>query len=179
MCLMKNISSLTLCLLVVTSCGGGSEKTEVTQPQAAAPTGLLIPVTDSTVLLDSMRGGFTQIAAANAARMGGEVLEATSADASTNFTTTYTLEANVDEHDFVKYDGDHLFIAPSRGMDCCFILEDALAPEMAVADEMPINNDERSIRILATDPSDASALEVSTIALSDNLSVEGLYVNGS
>ncbi|KRP17666.1 MAG: hypothetical protein ABS23_11850 [SAR92 bacterium BACL16 MAG-120619-bin48] len=64
-------------------------------------------------------------------------------------------------------------------MDCCFILEDALAPEMAVADEMPINNDERSIRILATDPSDASALEVSTIALSDNLSVEGLYVNGS
>ena len=78
---------------------------------------------------------------------------------------TYTLEANVDEHDFVKYDGDHLFIAPSRGMDCCFILEDALAPEMAVADEMPTENDERSIRILATDPSDASALEVKYYSL--------------
>lgn len=179
MYLMKNINSLALCLLVVTSCGGGSEKAEVTPPPVAVATGLLIPVSDSSVLLDSMRGGFAQIAAANAARMGGQVWEATSVDASTNFTTTYTLEANVDEHDFVKYDGNHLFIAPSRGMDCCFILEDALAPEMALADEMPTENDERSIRILATDPSDASALEVSTIALSDNLSVEGLYVNDS
>ena len=45
--LMKNINSLALCLLVVTSCGGGSEKIEVTPPPVAVATGLLIPVSDT------------------------------------------------------------------------------------------------------------------------------------
>ena len=43
------------------------------------------------------------------------------------FTTTYTLEANVDEYDVVKYNGSQLFIAPSRGMDCCVMFEDEVA----------------------------------------------------
>ena len=43
------------------------------------------------------------------------------------FTTTYTLETNVDEYDVVKYNGSQLFIAPSRGMDCCVMFEDEVA----------------------------------------------------
>ena len=38
-----------------------------------------------------------------------------------SFTGTYTLEAKVDEYDVVKYNGERLFIAPTRGMDCCFV----------------------------------------------------------
>jgi uncharacterized secreted protein with C-terminal beta-propeller domain len=179
MYLTKNIISLVLCSLALVSCGGGGAKTEILEPQAVAPTGLLVAVSSSNVLLDSMRRGFTQIGEDNTARMSDTLEATTSADAGASFTTTYTLEANVDEHDFVKYDGEHLFIAPSRGMDCCFIVNDALAPEMTMADVIPAETDERSIRILATDPTDASATEVSTIALSDNLSVEGLYTNES
>ena len=60
---------------------------------------------------------------------GGETSDGGGADAggsteSVSFTGTYTLEAEVDEYDVVKYNGSHLFIAPTRGMDCCFIFED-------------------------------------------------------
>ena len=43
-----------------------------------------------------------------------------------SFTGTYTLEAKVDEYDVVKYNGERLFIAPTRGMDCCFVFEDTV-----------------------------------------------------
>ncbi len=45
-------------------------------------------------------------------------------DSGRSFITTYTLEASVNELDVIKYDGDHLFIAPSRSMDCCFVIEE-------------------------------------------------------
>jgi hypothetical protein len=48
----------------------------------------------------------------------------------TSYTTTYTLENNIDEHDAVKYDDKHLFVASSRSMDCCFVVDDiAMAAE--------------------------------------------------
>ena len=102
---------------------------------------------------------------------------------STGFTTTYTQEASIDEHDAVKYDGNHIFIAPSRGMSCCFIFDDiALMDEAdgaAQADTpiMPLE-EERAIRIVATNPDDATASEVGSIAVDESYSVEGLYAHG-
>jgi uncharacterized secreted protein with C-terminal beta-propeller domain len=104
-----------------------------------------------------------------------------------SFTTTYTLEEGVDEHDFVKYDGSHLFIAPSYSLydDCCFIFEpmimidDAIevGEEPAVADEpmYPIIPELRTLKILATDSAAASTEQVAQIVIEDNKTIEGLY----
>jgi uncharacterized secreted protein with C-terminal beta-propeller domain len=107
-----------------------------------------------------------------------------------SFTTTYTLEAAIDEHDFVKYDGNHLFIAPSYSMvdDCCFIFEEPIAleddaievgAEVAVADEYyhPVIPEERVIKIMATHPDQAEVSDVGAIPITDNRTVEGLYTN--
>ena len=104
-----------------------------------------------------------------------------------SFTTTYTLEEGVDEHDFVKYDGSHLFIAPSYSLydDCCFVFEpmvifdDAIeeGEEPAVADEpmYPIIPELRTLKILATDSQAASTEQVAQIVIDDNRTIEGLY----
>ena len=94
-----------------------------------------------------------------------------------SFTTTYTLEQNVDEFDVVKYDGEHLYIAPQLGhFGCCFRLaaEDAL-PASDVLTPIPIP--EKSIRVLSTDPESATAAEVGEIPLSENQSVQGMYLD--
>ena len=106
-----------------------------------------------------------------------------------SFTTTYTLEKNIDEHDFVKYDGEHLFIAPSYSLydDCCFIepiamFDDAIevGEESAVVDEpiQPIIPELRSIKIMATDPDQATVSDAGNIFIDDNRTIEGLYTNG-
>ena len=110
-----------------------------------------------------------------------------------SYTSTYTLEKNVDEHDFVKYDGDNkkLFIAPSYSMydDCCFIFEpiamfdDAIAVGAVdvVADEplYPIIPEQRFIKIMSTDPVNAQAEQVGNIPVDHNHTIEGLYTNGN
>jgi uncharacterized secreted protein with C-terminal beta-propeller domain len=127
---------------------------------------------------------------ADAMPAGDAVMEA-GADASgaggESFTTTYTLEEGVDEHDFVKYDGSHLFIAPSYSLydDCCFIFEpmvmfdDAIqvGEEPAVADEpmYPIIPELRTLKILATNSAAASTEQVAQIVIEDNKTIEGLY----
>ena len=109
-----------------------------------------------------------------------------------SFTSTYTLEKNVDEHDFVKYDGANkkLFIAPSYSMydDCCFIFEpiamvdDAIEVGAAVvADEplYPIIPEQRNIKIMSTDPVNAQVTQVGNIPVDHNHTIEGLYTNGN
>ena len=115
------------------------------------------------------------------------------------FTTTYTLEANVDEYDVVKYNGSQLFIAPSRGMDCCVMFEDEVAfdglddggsddggsddggAEGTTTDstdgagdvlETPV----RGIRVLTTDAVNGLAQETHRIPLAEDQSVEGLFL---
>ena len=177
-------------VMVIAACGGGSSAPQATQPPVAVvvPKGLLIEITSQDQLVQSVRQSFTQVTADNMARMNANemVIDAVSADspaADGNYTTTYTLEASVDEHDYVKYDGSHLFIAPSRSMDCCFIVDDrAMAvADIAISDSIPVGggDSERSIRILATDAQLATANQVATIPLSDNRTVEGLYNNAS
>ncbi|NIQ28510.1 MAG: hypothetical protein GTN88_19245, partial [Gammaproteobacteria bacterium] len=43
-----------------------------------------------------------------------------------NFTGTYTQEKNVDEFDAVRYDGEHLYVAPRRLFHCCYLANTAL-----------------------------------------------------
>jgi uncharacterized secreted protein with C-terminal beta-propeller domain len=176
-----------LCLLatLLTACGGGSTATTpdpIADPDPA-PTGLLIPVASDSELLATVKRGFTSTVNNNIARAAELTAAAATERDSTasGYTTTYTLENNVDEHDAVKYNGEHLFIAPSRSMDCCFIVDDmALVTETEEqaeqSDAVPApQKSARSIRILETDPENAGATEVGTIELGDTRTVEGLY----
>ena len=113
------ILMLPLAVLATTlaGCGGGSSST-VTPP--APPAGALKQVSSPAELEASIKSGFTAFRS-----QSGEALASTSADAgagagSGNFTGTYTQEQNVDEFDVVRYDGEHLYVAPRRFYQCCF-----------------------------------------------------------
>jgi uncharacterized secreted protein with C-terminal beta-propeller domain len=177
---------------LLTACGGGGGGSTATSPDPVpgpdlAPTGLLIPVQSNSELLATVQRGFTNTLNNNMARTEELAMTApTEQDSSeSSYTTTYTLENNVDEHDAVKYDGEHLFIAPSRSMDCCFIVEDLVMiaeaeEDIEQSDAIPEPQPEpkeadRSIRILETDPENAGATEVGTIELDTSRTVEGLY----
>lgn len=185
------IYTLSFLATLLTACGGGGGST-ATSPDPApgpdlAPTGLLIPVQSNSELLATVQRGFTNTLNNNIARTEELAMTApTEQDSSeSSYTTTYTLENNVDEHDAVKYDGEHLFIAPSRSMDCCFIVDDiAMVAEAeedieqsdAIPEPQPEPQEsDRSIRILETDPENAGATEVGTIELDNSRTVEGLY----
>ena len=186
------IYTLSFLATLITACGGGGGDSTATSPDPApgpdlAPTGLLIPVQSNSELLATVQRGFTNTLNNNMARTEDLAMTASAEQDSSksSYTTTYTLENNVDEHDAVKYDGEHLFIAPSRSMDCCFIVDDLVM--VAEAEEDIVQSDaipepqpepqesDRSIRILETDPENAGAAEVGTIELDNSRTVEGLY----
>ena len=156
------LSASALLTLLLSGCGGSGGSSNG-PPPPVAPAGLLKPVANAAELEASLKAGFTVV---QPGQEGG-IAALSGGDAAAEFTGTYALEQNVDEFDSVKYDGDHLYVAPARGhFGCCFILEtDAVAPP-------PV---ERSIRILKTDPVTAAATEVSEIPLEDGVSVQGLY----
>ena len=186
------IYTLSFLATLITACGGGGGGSTATSPDPApgpdlAPTGLLIPVQSNSELLATVQRGFTNTLNNNMARTEDLAMTASAEQDSSksSYTTTYTLENNVDEHDAVKYDGEHLFIAPSRSMDCCFIVDDLVMvaeaeEDIEQSDAIPEPQPEpqesdRSIRILETDPENAGAAEVGTIELDNSRTVEGLY----
>ncbi len=150
-------------LLAIAGCGSsGSSSNDVPDPQ---PVGLLSTVTDVAAFEASLKSGLTQMSTAEQLALAGAAMDA-------NFTGTYVQEANVDELDAARYDGEHLFVAPQRYFHCCFLLDDAqAAPDPGVVPE-------RSIRILATDPANGAADLVSTIPLENDISVQGMYLEG-
>lgn len=121
--------------------------------------------------------------------------------ASVGYSTTYTLENNVDEYDVVKYNGEHIFIAPSRGMTCCFLFEDEVAvldggfddgssdddggasddggsadDQQSSAEEDAGTSEVRGIRVLKTDAQQGLANEIARLPVEESQSVEGLYL---
>jgi uncharacterized secreted protein with C-terminal beta-propeller domain len=163
---MKRLSAIIsgFILLAIAGCGSsGSSSNDTPDPQ---PVGLLSAVTDAAAFEASIKSGLTQMSTAEQLALAGTAQDA-------NFTGTYTQELNVDELDTARYDGEHLFVAPRRYFHCCFILTDAQA-----APDDPGVVPERSIRILATDPANASADLVSTIPLEEDISVQGMYLDG-
>ena len=159
--------------------------------------GLLVPMADSqefTALFSQsyQRTFETTSDAIMLESMPDMAMDAAAPDAGgDSYTSTYTLEKSVDEHDFVKYDGlnKKLYIAPSYSMydDCCFIFEpialvdDAIEVGEAVADEplYPIIPEQRVIKIMSTNPDLAEVTEAGTIPVDHNHTIEGLYTNGN
>jgi len=192
--------SLIAASIALASCGGGGGSDSTAPTPTPNPvdepvaSGLLVPVETQEQLVNSFRQGFTQtIAATDLVAVDDGAVQAPLAEASgdsassRSFTTTYTLERGIDEHDAVKYDGSHLFIAPSRSMDCCFIVDDfVLEDDVMIANDAimipedgAMESEEHSIRILATDPEQAGATQVGSIAVDSNRSIEGLYIDNS
>ena len=157
-----------LILLALTGCGSSSNTNggDIEPPVQ----GLLSPVSDAGTLEASLKAGLTELASPEQLA-AADVLAA--APAGGNFTGTYTQDLNVDELDAVRYDGEHLFVAPRRYFHCCFILPATGAPSIE-----PPPVPERSIRILATDPANGDAAPAGTIPLEDDVSVQGMYIDG-
>ena len=154
--------------LLLAGCGSSSDSGSTTNPNG--PVGLLSPVTDAAVFEASLKSALTAMSSDLQLAVADGI--ASGAAASGSFTGTYTQEANVDEFDAVRYDGSHLYVAPRRYFNCCFILA-AASDDGATSTG---NDPQRSIRILATDPDGGSAELAGTIALEDNVSVQGMYL---
>lgn len=156
-----------LVLLVLGGCG--SSGTDMPGPKQ--PAGLLSLVSDTAAFEASIKAGLTAMSSDEQLALADAWASAGGSPAG-NYTGTYTQELDVDEFDAVRYDGEHLFVAPRRYFHCCFLAVDDGAP---VIEPPPI---ERSIRILATDPANGSADLVSEIPLEDGISVQGMYTTG-
>lgn len=161
---MKKLTVVLFGVVVLALSGCGSSSTSGDSPDPD-PRGMLSPVTDVAAFEASIKAGLTSMSS-------DEQLGIAGAAPDSNFTGTYTQEANVDEFDAVRYDGDHLFIAPQRFFHCCFLAENAVP---AIDDPAPVP--ERSVRILATDPANGAASLVSSIPLEDDISVQGMYLD--
>lgn len=164
---MKRLKAVLsgLILLAVAGCGSSGSGSG-NNPGPQQPVGLLSVVTDVAAFEKSIKAGLASMSSA-------EQLAVAAATADANYTGTYTQESNVDEFDAVRYDGTHLFVAPRRYVHCCFILDDVQS-----APDDPPAVPERSIRILATDPAGSAAGLVSSIPLEDDISVQGMYIDG-
>ena len=189
------MSTRTLLLILVVlaplaSCGGGGGGSSSTQPPVVVapppppdPTGLWVNsetdgATEGAGLAD-YTAKLTRIGMTRSAT-GGPVFEAapvadTSAGGS-GFSTTYTLEADVDEYDIVKYNGSTLAVAPSRS-GCCFVVEPRIA-----SDALPPPQEgqgESEIALYQTDPGSGSATAAGIIALEEGQTAEGMYLSES
>lgn len=153
---------IPLLLLALAGCGSSSNTSEPPDPE---PIGMLAAVTDEAAFEASIKAGLTTISSTEQLALAGVA-------ADSNFTGTYTQEANVDEFDVVRYDGEHLFVAPQRFFDCCY----ALAQD-ALPGGDPVPAPERAVRILATDPANGAASLVGSIPLEDDMSVQGMYLD--
>ena len=205
-------------LAALTSCGGGgggASQPVVVPPTGGggavepAPKGLLVTLESPDAFKQQVMAGLNKTEIQRSELVGGEndggtdggtvaevPSESAAGDAASGtetvaFTTTYTLEANVDEYDVVKYNGSQLFIAPSRGMDCCVMFEDDVAVgileggdsdaggaegEVGDAGGVALEAAVRGIRVLTTDSVNGLAQETHRIPLAEDLSVEGLYL---
>ena len=180
-----------LVLPLATACGGGGGGSSSTPPPVVvAPppppdptTGLWVNsetdgATEGAGLAD-YTAKLTRIGMTRSAT-GGPVFEAAPvADTSTGssgFSTTYTLEADVDEYDIVKYNGSTLAVAPSRS-GCCFVVEPRIA-----SDALPLppeGQGESEIALYQTDPGSGSATAAGIIALQEGQTAEGMYLSES
>ena len=100
-------------LLALAACGGGSSSAPGPEEPVA---GLLKKVSAAAELEASIKTALTTVHSPSTdvlASAGGAPEPAPG-----NFTGTYTQEKNVDEFDAVRYDGEHLYVAPRRFFDC-------------------------------------------------------------
>lgn len=169
-----------LCLLVtgaLSSCGPGGPSAPAIQPPTAAPkppdaTGLWIQGGEGDGLVQYI----AKLSKESAPKNLDDQVELRADSSSASFSSTYTLEAAVDEHDIVKYDGSTLAIAPSRS-SCCFVV-DAFPLSADEALQAPATSDSQ-IKLFTTDVDAGTASQVGSILLPEGIAAEGLYLNGT
>lgn len=172
------LSALTVVIVAIISLlgcggsGGSGDNPPTVSPPIPEPVGLWTQGGDSQAL-DTYVARLTTV---GPSLEGGRTLIESSpaADASSDAgsTTTYTLEADVDEHDIVKYDGTVLAVAPSRS-GCCFVRDVGVDPMPGFAEV-----EQSQITLYKTNPVDGSAERLSDISLAEGEAVEGLYLVG-
>ncbi|MGJ8685948.1 MAG: beta-propeller domain-containing protein [Spongiibacteraceae bacterium] len=183
------IAIATTLACALSACGGsGSSGGDGSGEQE---TGLLRSVTSNEEFLSSFTASLTRTSSsprtASNDQLATSAPEADGSDSAedssggSSYTGTYTQEPNVDEYDVVKYDGDrnYLFIVPSLQVRCCFLFDDVApaAAEDSFAPQPP-NTTQAAIRILSTNPDNASATEVGEIPLAENEYIQGIYRRG-
>jgi hypothetical protein len=136
--------------LMLTGCGGGGTDEGGTAPPPAA-SGMLRKVGSPGELETSLKASLR--AAIEGGLAAGPMPAATSGAG--DYSNTYTSEAGVDEFDYARYDGTHLYIAPPP-------YANTLVP--------------REIRILRTDPLSGGATQVASIPIAGEQQVQGIYV---
>ena len=188
---IQRIFLMSLMSTLLLSCGGGGGGSTSNPPPVVVsppppppePTGLWVnSETDGEIDgsgLADYTAKLTRIGMTRSAT-GGPVFEAepvsdTSSD-SGGFSTTYTLEADVDEYDIVKYNGSTLAIAPSRS-GCCFIVEPRIASD--ALPPPPGGEGGTEIALYQTDPSSGSATPAGVITLDEGQTAEGMYLSES
>ena len=178
MSIPRVLLSSTMFLMVV-GCGGGGGSSSpqtpvVVDPPEPDPTGLWVRSDDDGEGLVSYAAKLTQIGATRSATGGAVAEAAPAADASSGgFSSTYTLEASVDEYDIVKYNGSTLAIAPTRS-GCCFIAE-PVAAEAALPP--PGQPPLPQIELFLTDSTSGTASLQSVIDLDEGVNAEGMYLS--
>lgn len=176
---MKALNSLLAVSLLLTACGGGggTSPDPIIDPPPPVDRNILTSTTNGSRFVEAYREALNNAAQVSLLRMEvAMVADSSPTDSSSaaGYSTTYTQEANVDEHDVVKYDGEYLFITPAGYSGCCFVATDGLAVATDIA-PLPTPNDSHSVRIVRTTPDNASAAEVTTLDVPEGLYIEGLY----
>ena len=146
--------------LMLAGCGGGqSDDDGAFDPPPPPTSGMLRKVSSAPELERSLKLSLQATVEAGLPTVtvgaGGVITAQPLFGGDDGISNTYTSEAGVDEFDYVRYDGAHLYIAPTP-------FSDARLP--------------RAIRILRTDPATGTATQVSSIPIEDHLPVQGLYV---
>lgn len=175
----SKVLSIVTAALILQGCGGGSDgsATEPSNPGATSPTapdpsGLWVKSDNG----EGLAAYKMRLSTVSTERMSVAFDAApTPENSGSTYSTTYTVEESVDEHDIVKYNGSLLAVAPSRTA-CCFILEDTANEDFA--DIMPPEPGNASIKLFITDPDAGSADYQAAIALPEDLTAEGLYLDG-
>ena len=147
---MRYATLFVFASLMLAGCGGGGEGGDGGGPNLPAASGMLRKVQSASELEDLLKSSLVEVV--QAAPPSGAVFT-TSAGAA-GFSQTYTAEAGVDEFDYVRYDGTHLYIAPSP---------------------MAGPNEPHVLRILRTDVANGSATQVSSIPVEADQNVLGIY----
>jgi len=137
--------------LSLPGCGSGDGNPE--EPPPAEPNGMLREVRNADELEKLLKAALSRTIIAQVIQGPVAVPAASQAD----FSSTYTVEPGVDELDNARFDGAYLYIAPPYWD----------GPHLA------------DIRILRTNPAGATATEVATIPVEDEVhGVGGMYVSG-
>jgi len=160
---------------LIHACGGGGSIPSPPIPPPLSPN-FLIALNSEADLINYLRSAIDD--ARSEISSTAATLESSGDSSSSNtFTTTYTMEVGIDEHDVMKYNGSLLVTAPSRSIDCCFILP---MPEDAVdqgVSNLPFFLYIKAIKIFSVEPETADFQLQTSISLDAEESVEGIYLN--